>query len=191
VTAERSERLRSDYRDMLKIQNRPYLSWIVTKGEPPYAEEYLLHIKLRSYVFRMQGGECAVGAIHSCTVSVSLRPSYPYVAPYIRMSDIPPVFHPAWFSKGTYCPPVKWRPDTPLKDYIKDMLGTLCYDPALTETSSPANYKALDWYHKNRENAALFPCDATALTENTGEQAAALEEAAATLGEIVDRWHVG
>ena len=187
---ERNNRLADDYRGMLRIQDRPYLSWIVTKGDPPYAEEYLLRVNVRSYVFRMREGNCAVGAIHDCTVKVTLRPSYPYVAPYIRMLDIPPVFHPAWFSKGTYCPPSPWRADIPLKDYIIEMLGTLCYDPTLIETESPANYKALDWYRKNCDNLSLFPSDPIDLTENSIEEAAALEKSAMTLDEVVDSWSV-
>ena len=45
----RNERLAADFADMLTIQDRPYLSWIATKGELPYAQEYLLTIKLRTY----------------------------------------------------------------------------------------------------------------------------------------------
>jgi ubiquitin-protein ligase len=172
------------------MQDRPYLSWIVTKGEPPYAEEYLLRVTIRSYVFRMKNGECTVGAVGGFNVKVTLRPSYPYVAPYIRMLDIPPVFHPAWFSKGTYCPLSPWRPDIPLKEYIKEMLGTLRYDPALIETASPANFKALEWYRKNRENPALFPSDSVELSENSIEAAAAMEQSASALNEVVDRWSI-
>lgn len=191
MPTEKDERLARDYREMLKIQNRPYLDWIVTKGEPPYAEEYLLNIKVRSYVFRMKESRCAVGTVNRFTVKLTLRPSYPYVAPYVRMLDIPPVFHPAWFSKGTYCPPAPWRAETSLKDYVKELIGTLQYDPRLIGDESPANYKALDWYLRSRDNPDLVPSDHTLLTENSAEEAAALEEAAASLSEIVDSWTVG
>ncbi|MBQ3285044.1 MAG: hypothetical protein IJH40_05305 [Ruminococcus sp.] len=182
----RNERLAKDYRGMMKIQDRPYLSWIATKGEPPYAEEYLLHVKLRTYVLSVQSDRYTVGAVHRCTVRVTLWDSYPVMAPYVKMLDIPPVFHPDWYSKGVYSPSEPWRPETSLKDYIMRMLATLCGDPEGFETNTPANYKALDWYMKNRNDASLLPSDTTELTENSAEETAALERAASSPGEIVD-----
>ena len=191
VPKNRNERLAADYREMLTIQDRPYLSWIVTKGELPYAEEYLLNISIRTYAFSMKEGRCAVGAINRCTVKVTLWPSYPETAPDIRMLNIPPAFHPHWYSRGVYCAPSPWRSETPLKDCVTQMLGTLKYDPLLSETESPANFKALDWYRKNRDNPALFPSDMIELTENSADDAARMEEAAATFTEIVDSWGAG
>ena len=190
MSADRNNRLASDYREMLSIQDQPYLSWIVTKGEPPYAEEYLLNINVRTYAFRMHSGECRVGAIHGCTVKMELWPSYPKTAPYIRMLDIPPAFHPNWYSKGTYCPPTSWSEESSLKDFVKQMIATLQYNPQLIETDSPANFKALDWYLKNKEDPSLFPSDTTKLSENSAEKAAEIEKAAATLEEVVDSWSV-
>lgn len=186
----RNERLANDYREMMKIQNRPYLSWIAVKGEPPYAEEYLLNINIRTYIFRMGSGVCEVGAIKSCTVAVTLWPSYPYTAPYIKMLSIPPVFHPDWYSKGVYCPSEPWDPAISLKDYIMRMIGALRFDPLPDDTAAPANYKAMDWYIKNRENSSLFPSDTIKLTENSQKETAAAETAAATFDETVDSWRV-
>ena len=81
-----------------------------------------------------------------------------------------------------------WTPDTELKDYVKQMLGTLRYDPALIPSAAPANYKALDWYRKNRDNPALFPCDPTELSENSAQDAA--DKQRDPFDEIVDRWSV-
>ena len=187
MSESRYDRLASDYREMLKLQDRPYLSWIVTKGEPPYAEEYLLTVRLRSYVLSTEPGRYIVGTAERFFVKITLWDSYPHVAPNIRMLSIPPVFHPNWYSKGTYCPCERWRPEDSLKDHVKRMLGTLAYDPALMDTVAPANYKALDWYLKNRENASLFPSDPTELTENTPREVAAAEKAA-LFGGIVDSW---
>ena len=39
VTDIRKIRLENDYKDMLAIQNKPYLSWKATKGIAPYVEE--------------------------------------------------------------------------------------------------------------------------------------------------------
>lgn len=190
MAENRNERLARDFREMLKIQNRPYLSWIATKGEPPYAEEYLLTVRLRTYVLSLLSGKYTVGTIHQYTVKVTLWDSYPHMAPNIRMLSIPPAFHPSWYSKGTYSPSVPWRPDSSLKDYVKRMLGTLVYDPSLIDAAAPANYKALDWYLKHRDNASLFPSDLTELTENTPEETAALEKAAISFDEIIDSWPV-
>lgn len=169
----RTDRLAADYRDMLKIQDRPYLSWIVTKGEPPCAREYLLDVRIRSYALSSEGDRFFIGAKERWTVKVTLWDSYPVAAPSVRMLDIPPVFHPSWYSKGSYCPSEPWRPDCPLKDFVLRMLSTLRYDPSQIETETPANYKALDWYKKRRGDTALFPSDAAALTENAGANAAA------------------
>ena len=186
----RNERLSRDYREMLKLQDRPYLSWIATKGELPYIEEYLLTVRVRSYVFRAKAGKCDVGAINECTVRITLWDSYPQTAPYVKMLTLPPVFHPNWFSKGTYSPPRKWDPSDSLAEFVKRLIRTLQYDPELIETDAPANYKALDWYLKHREDDALFPSDTTALSENSDDIVAGLERIAGFPEEIVDSWTV-
>ena len=184
------DRLARDFYEMLKIQDRPYLSWIAVKGEPPYTQEYLLTIRLRSYALSAARGRYTVGGIHGCTVKVTLWDSYPNIAPNIRMLSIPPVFHPNWYSKGTYCPPEPWSPESSLKDYVIRMLGTIKYDASLIESNAPANYKALEWYEKNRGNGAWFPSDDTELTENSEEETAAAERAALSPGEVIDSWGV-
>lgn len=190
MSDSRNERLAADYREMLKIQNRPYLSWIVTKGEPPYAEEYLLTVRLRTYALGAASGRYVVGTIHRCTVRVTLWDSYPGVAPNIKMLSVPPVFHPSWYSKGTYCPSEQWRKDNSLKEHILRMIATLCWEPSLMDTSAPANYKALDWYLKNRDRVDWFPCDDVVLSENSEEEAAALEKASSGFSAVIDSWPV-
>ena len=190
MQSSRDERLAADYRDMLSIQDRPYLSWIATKGEPPYAEEYLLNVKARSYALTAGSGIYTVGAIRSCIVRVTLWDSYPHIAPHIRMLNVPSVFHPDWYSMGTYCSSAPWRPDLTLKDHIMRMIGTIMYDPSLITASAPANYKALDWYMKHRDDPSLFPSDTTELTENTPEEIAAVEKAMIPFDEIIDSWPV-
>lgn len=186
----RNMRLESDYREMLKIQDQPFLSWIATKGELPYAEEYLLSVNVRSYVLSVRSGRYTVSAVDRCTVKVTLWDSYPHIAPNIRMLSLPPVFHPDWYSKGTYCSSEPWHPDTPLKDFVLRMIRTLCWDPSVMEMNSPANYKALNWYQKNRNNPVLFPSDNILLTENTPEEAAAAEKAMTPFKEVIDSWAV-
>ena len=186
----RNERLAADYREMLRIQNRPYLTWSVTKGELPYAEEYLMTVRLRSYVLTKGDGSYIVGAADSFLIRITLWDSYPYIAPNVKMLSIPPVFHPDWYSKGSYCPSASWRQDDSLKDFVLRMLKTLKYDPQTMETVSPANYKALEWYQKNQDNVAWFPSDKTELSENTPQEAAAIEKAAETLDEIIDSFRV-
>lgn len=190
MTGNRDERLAADYRDMLRIQDRPYLRWIATKGEPQRAEEYLLDIRLRTYALTAEQGRYIVGAVRRCLVSVTLWDSYPHTAPYVRMLSQPPVFHPRWYSKGTYCPAEPWRAETPLADFIRQLIGTLTYDPALTDTDAPANYKALDWYRRNRGNTALFPSDSTPLSENS-EDTVRAPESSAIFDEIIDSWRCG
>ena len=180
----RNERLAADYREMMKIQNRPYLSWIAVKGEPPYVEEYLLDVNLRSYALAVKSHKYIIGAVNRFIIKVTLWDSYPYIAPNIRMLNIPPVFHPDWYSKGTYSPSQKWSPDILLKDYIKDMLDAMRYEPSLIHTSAPANYKAMDWYKKNIDNTSLFPSDTTELSENSPEEADAAELSTAYFEEI-------
>ncbi len=187
---DRNERLRADFYDMLSIQNRPYLSWTATKGDLPCAEEYLLDIRLRSYALSADHGRYTVGVTHGCTVKVTLWDSYPETAPYIKMLSLPPVFHPCWYSKGVYCPPRKWRADCSLKEHILEMLRTLRYDPELIESDAPANYKALDWYLKHRDDTALFPSDTTELSENSPQTAETFGKSALCFDEIVDSWGI-
>ena len=187
----REERLSADYREMLKIQDRPYCSWIVTKGEKPCAEEYLLTVRLRTYALTASSGRYTVGVIRRCVIRVTLWDSYPQVAPSIRMLTLPPAFHPDWYSKGTYCAAGMWSPDLSLKDYLLRMIDTLRYRPELIGTGAPANYKALEWYRKHCGDGALFPSDPIELTENTPEEAAAAERTAASFDEVIDSWAAG
>lgn len=187
----KKDRLAADFNEMLKIQNRPYLSWIVTKGEIPYAQEYLLTVSVRTYAITLRSHRYTVGATQRCMIKLTLWDSYPVAAPSVRMLDIPPVFHPNWYSHGSYCPSQPWEPDCSLKDYVLRMIGTLCYDPALVELTAPANYKALDWYLKNRDNTALFPSDPSELTENNEEETAAARKAISSFDEIVDEHPFG
>ena len=186
MVESRNERLAREYREMLKIQDRPYLNWIPIKGEIPYVEEYLLNVRLRSYVLTAEDGRYLVGVQNRWTIKVSLRGSYPHVAPYIRMLNIPPVFHPFWYSKGTYCAPDQWRSETPLKDHILKMLASLKYDPDAIMTDTPANYKALEWAKKNQDQPGLFPSDGTILNENNTDE---IKES--SLLEIIDSWGAG
>lgn len=186
----RKKRLAFDYHEMMKLQNPPLLDWIVTKGEPPYAEEYLLTIRVRTYALSATDDEYRVGVIDRCTIRITLWDSYPKIAPNTRMLNIPPVFHPSWYSKGTYCPDEQWREGDSLKDYVLRMIGTLLYEPALTDTEHPANYKALSWYRKHRDNRELFPSDQIELTENSPDKTAALEKAALSPGETIDCWAI-
>ena len=187
----RNDRLKADFTEMLKIQNRPYISWTAAKGELPYVEEYLLTVKLRTYALSLKDGVHTVGVLRRCTVGITLWDSYPYTAPYIRMLSLPPVFHPSWYSRGVYCPTDPWEPDCPLKDHVMKMLKTLQYEPSVIQAEAPANCKALDWYMKNRDDTALFPSDKTQLSENTPEETAAAEKAALTFEETVDKWGAG
>ena len=187
----RNERLEADLREMLKIQDRPYISWTAAKGELPYVEEYLLRVKLRTYALSIKHGVHTVGVLRECTVGISLWDSYPYTAPYIRMLSLPPVFHPNWYSRGVYCPSEPWDPDCSLKDHVLRMLRTLQYEPSVIQADAPANCKALDWYMKNRDRTELFPSDKTQLSENTPEGTAAAEKAALTFEDIVDTWGAG
>ena len=187
---KRKERLAFDYHEMMKLQNRPYLSWIVTKGEPPYAEEYLMTIKARTYALGATEHAYRVGVIRECTVRMTLWDSYPVIAPNTKMLNIPPVFHPDWYSKGTYCPSELWHEEDSLKDYVKRMIQTLTYEPTLIEAEHPANFKALAWYQKHRENTELFPSDTIELTENSPEKTADMEKAALSFGEVIDSWDI-
>ncbi len=187
---DRNERLASDYREMLKIQNRPYLSWVAIKGDLPCAEEYLLTVRIRTYALSAIGNAYTVGAISRCIIKVSLWDSYPYVAPNIRMLSIPPVFHPDWYSKGTYSPSLRWRPDQTLKDYILRMFDALRYEPSLISTAAPANYKALDWFMRRKDDRSLFPSDTIELTENTDEELL-IADKDMSFDEIVDSWGIG
>ena len=159
---DRNELLAADYREMLQLQDRPYLSWIVTKGEPPYAEEYLLTVRIRTYALSATADRYIVSTIDKCTIRITLWDSYPKIAPNTKMLNMPPVFHPNWYSKGTYCPSTLWQESDSLKDYVKRMLGTLTYDPS------------------------LFPCDPVALTENSPDEITQKNQ----LGEIIDSWEI-
>lgn len=154
------ERIKNDYEAMRSIQNTPYVSWKVVRGEPPYVEEYELTIHVKTY-------SAPNKIMDTCRVRISLGPEYPGVVPHAKMVSTPLVFHPHWFVGGDYCPGHYVGSET-LVQFIKRMIMTLQNDPSLVDPTSPANSKALEWFLKNKNNRRLFPSDTTKLTENKG-----------------------
>lgn len=147
----RKIRLKSEYEEMKMIQNTPYLSWEAVKGEPPYIEEYLLDVHLRTY--------CAPEkTIEGFKVKITLPKDYPYSPPVLKQVSEPLIFNPEWFLSGVYsigchCP------SNPLVRVIEMMLYTTQYSEEYIDINSPCNMEALKWYLNNKDNKDLFPSD--------------------------------
>lgn len=43
-------RIENDYKALCALENSPFLQWKPTKGEPPYLEEYLLTLNVKSFI---------------------------------------------------------------------------------------------------------------------------------------------
>ncbi len=149
----RKQRLAAAYNDMRKFDGQQYLKWEGTKGEAPFFEEYLLTINARMYCGEEK-------TMDSCQIRVSFSQAFPKQAPEVKMISKPLVYHPYWFSDGTY-DPGKWRTGVSFQDYVKQMIMSLLYDSSMINSydESAPNLEAMEWYRINRLDSELFPSD--------------------------------
>ena len=159
-TEARQIRLRNDYATMENIRT-PWLTWTVTSGTAPYAEQYEIELRLKTYI----DAQANTRNLH--TIRVTLGPDYPInAAPLIEMTNKPGPFHPNWWTSGRWCYGT-WLVYESLGAHVVRMIQTLQYNEDITNAASPANSPARAWYLKNRDKG-LFPCDRTPLPDPTG-----------------------
>jgi ubiquitin-protein ligase len=126
----RNLRLKSDYKEMCNIRG-PVISWRATRGTPPYVEEYLLTVNLRSII-----GEGPTYRDQHI-ISVELPGGYPTTPPHVVMVSEPVVFHPNWWAQKHWCYGT-WDISEGLGHHLIRMLRTLQYDPVITlRTETP------------------------------------------------------
>lgn len=154
-------RLTTDYKQMCNIQG-DIISWVPTKGVPPYVEEYRVTIHVRT-ITGVSGGKPVYR--DTSVVTVSLPPNYPREKPKIIMESDPQPFHPNWYTHKLWCCGM-WFTSESLGDHVIRMVKTLQYDLDITNEFSPANVDAKEWYVKNK-HSGLFPCDHQKLPDPT------------------------
>lgn len=154
----RNIRLKHDYKEMCNIRG-PIIEWRATSGTPPYVEEYLLTVKVRSIIG--QGPNYRDEHV----IRLELPGGYPQAPPTAIMVSDPVVFHPNWWADRRWCYGT-WDFSEGLGHYVVRMIRTLQYDPLITNEDSPANASARDWYLANR-GRGLFPCDRQTLPDPT------------------------
>jgi ubiquitin-protein ligase len=143
-------RLKSDYKEMCNIRGQ-IISWRAIVGTPPYVEEYLLTLNVRSII----GPEPEYRDQH--VVSVEVTDNYPATPPSVVMVSDPNVFHPNWWIDKHWCYGT-WDVSEGLGHFVIRMIRTLQFDPIITNENSPANEAAMNWYLENQRRN-LFPCD--------------------------------
>ena len=81
------------------------------------------------------------------------------------MQSSPQPFHPNWYRDKRWCYG-KWDISEGLGHHVIRMIRTLQFDPEITDSNSPANGDARDWYLAN-QHQNLFPCDRKILPDPT------------------------
>jgi len=151
---------------MCNIQGNT-ISWVATRGNAPYIEEYLITVNVRTII---GAGKGMPQYRESSIISVTLPADYPRGKPKTLMKSSQQPFHPNWWPDGRWCEG-SWAMSEGLGDYVIRMVKTLQFDPDITNEHSPANGDAKIWYIL-RKNSGIFPCDRTKLpdpsTSNSG-----------------------
>lgn len=152
----------NDYKDMLGLRESKLIDWEVTKGEPPYVEEYLLTLDIPTYSERDT-------LFSPVKIRITLSEKYPMMSPIVQAAGTVP-FHPDWYQPSVSHPFGLWScgvysPLEGLRPFCLRMIRSLLYDPTTLETYSPSNREATEWYIDNKDNIQLFPCDRQKLEE--------------------------
>ncbi len=160
---QRKIRLKHDYQEMLNIRGT-IVQWRPLKGEAPYIEAYELRVNVRTII----GPKPDYRDTH--VLKLRLPPDYPIsAAPKITMKTSPPPYHPNWWEEnGQWCYG-EWNISEGLGHHVIRMIRTLQFDPEITNTDSPANSDAEDWYSSNLDRE-WFPCDLQVLPDPTKEK---------------------
>jgi len=155
---QRRIRIKNDYQEMLNIKGA-IVNWTPFVGTPPYVEAYDLTVNVRTII----GSRPEYRNAH--IIRVTLPANYPTVAPLIVMQSSPQPFHPNWYRDKRWCYG-KWDISEGLGHHVIRMIRTLQFDPEITDSNSPANGDARDWYLAN-QHQNLFPCDRKILPDPT------------------------
>lgn len=148
----RNIRLQNDYSEMLKLKDTPVISWTAIKGTPPAVSEYLVTLRIKTYI-------APDVMTDICHLRITLPEDYPLHSPDFRIEDTP-IFHPAFFADGRYGS-YQYSPATSLPQWVQRIFIELQYKE-ISCLNAPSNNMALHWYLENKDNDKMFPCDDTA-----------------------------
>lgn len=97
-------------------------------------------------------------AVQRTRALISFPARYPFQAPKVHLT--PATFHPNVFASGLVCLGLKWLPTEGLDLLVKRIVQIVTFDPAVVNTSSPANPSASGWYSSAvLRSPRLFPTD--------------------------------
>lgn len=141
-------RIKNEYLRLSEMESGGLFTWEAVKGEPPYVEEYLFHIRVPGYISPDEHND-------EWTVKVRLLGDYPRSHPQVKIVDSKKIFHPNWWIDGRWGGLAYSSKDS-LVDFIMKLLHDMAYDPAYVNCYSSCNYNATKWY-LDPSNQHLFP----------------------------------
>ena len=121
-------------------------------GDPP--TEVTIELALRT------AGSHAypASAVDRTRARISLPARYPFEAPVVHLAPV--TFHPNVYPSGLVCLGFKWVATEGLDLLVKRIAQIITFDPAVINTSSPANGAAAHWYRQAlARSPRLFPTD--------------------------------
>lgn len=142
-------RIKNDYLRLSEMESGGLFTWEAIKGEPPYVEEYLFHIRVPGYVSPDERND-------DWTIKIILSPDYPRVCAQTVMVGEKQIFHPHWWESNRRWSIGVWKPTTSLAELVSILLHSMAYDPMYTNPMSPCNNVAAKWY-LDPANQHLFP----------------------------------
>jgi len=149
-----AERRRADLANLerLAAASSGRVAVISRDGDPP--TDITVELALRT----ARSHTYPAAAVDRTRVRISLPLRYPFQAPVVNLAPV--TFHPNVYTSGLVCLGAKWIPTEGLDLLVKRIAQIITFDPAVINTSSPANSAAANWYRQAvARSPRLFPTD--------------------------------
>ena len=152
-------RLENEYRELMAINGS--IIRIEPLGSAPY-ERYRITYNIRTIISPRPEYR------DSTVCELSIPAGYPQAVPRMEAITRPVPWHVNWFTSGSWCHG-HWDEDSSLANFIYRCAKVLQFDPEFANPGSSANSEALSFWHSNKNNRRVIPCDTQALPDPSGE----------------------
>lgn len=154
TAASRKSRAIAEYDAMCSIPINPLFAWKPAPGQkPPYVTSYIVTYNNKTLVKASSG---SIVPQLKTTVQIDINPdTFPIGAPTARVVAGTVPYHPNWWENGYVCNGNIWHTDMWLWQYIIKIGRVLAFDPAVTNTGSPANPASVSYWNAHIRD---FPC---------------------------------
>lgn len=151
-------RLQNEYKAMCAFPVNSLFSWKLSPGQkPPLVHSYRVTYHVKTMI--RENGDLKP---QNTTVVEITMPDSPGAAPNARIVGGAIPFHPNIYTSGKFCLGDMWAKEPILWKLVINIGRVLAFDPARTNTSSPANPEAnTSWKAMQAKVRKPYPCGCT------------------------------